>query len=105
MPDSVAILYVGRQEKIEIPKGRFTVHTANSVYLLGRPNKNGWRSIKRLSTDQEKHSRQLEFTRCKVQDITTQCMNVDCFDGPFKNIGWHTSMVLGIGKLKPKTAV
>jgi hypothetical protein len=105
MPDSVAVLYVGSQEKVKIPKGKFTVHTANSVYLLGRQNKKSWRSIERLSTDLKKHSSPLEFTKCKVRDITIQCMNVDCFDGPFKKIGWHTSMVLGVGKFKPKTAV
>jgi len=102
VPDSVAILWLGPPKKMEIPKGKFTLHTANSVYLLGRANKKGERSIARLSTDANKHPQPLEFTRCKIEDINAQRMNVDCLDGPehLQKNGWHTGNVLEIRKVK-----
>ena len=107
MPDSSVVLYIGPPKKFKIPKSSFIVTTTNSIYRFGRANKKGHRTIKRLLTDENKHGHPLEFTRCKVLQITSSGMNMNCVDGPeyFRRDGCHTSRVLEVQTVKKnKTA-
>ncbi len=100
MPDSAVTLFIGEIQKLKVPKGPFVVRTKNSVYQFGRANKKGERSIERLST--EKHTRPLEFTRCKILDLAIgDQMQAICLDGPeyLRMNGWHTSIVCSVEKV------
>ncbi len=77
-------------QRTEIPIKPFVVKTRNSVYRLGKAKPNGERSIKR-------DGRPLKFTRCKVLDLLVgDQMQLQCFDGPFQEDGFHTSTVVAV---------
>ncbi len=77
-------------KRAEIPTKALIVRTVNSVYRLAQADSIGERSITR-------DKRPLEFTKCKVLDLMIgDQMQLQCFDGPYQEYGFHTSVVVAI---------